>query len=204
MRLFEAPEVRFLHTPEGIATAAAVSVAALVGVFAWARRGGREERKARAAIVASAAGATALGVGVIEVARRQGWMHGAYFNLPTPVQWAFNGPVSLAFYTGWLAGYRALSERAAHPYRAYAAVSAAYVPLALVGGRWELSRGYYQLGNGYKLAYNAALTVPLIWAPVLMYEGLREFMSMRPAPLPPAAPKGYELRKKRQPAAAAR
>ena len=35
MRLYDPPEVRFLHRPEGVATVVALSAAALVGVIAW-------------------------------------------------------------------------------------------------------------------------------------------------------------------------
>jgi hypothetical protein len=191
MRLFDPPEVQFLRTPEGVATMAAVSVAALVGVIAWARRGGQRERQLRGAVVASALGAVALNAGLTELGRAKGWFNGAYFSMPTPVKWAFEGPLTLAFYTAWLAGYRALDEQARHPQRTFVLATAAFVPLALVAGKWELERGYYGLGNGYKLGYNAALTPPMLWAPVLIYEGLGELLSTPYAKTAPVSPRRH-------------
>lgn len=191
MRLFDPPEVRFLRRPEGVATMAAVSVAALVGVIAWARRGGQRERRQRAAIVASAIGAVALDAGITEFGRTKGWFNGAYFTMPTPVRWAFEGPLALAFYTAWLAGYRALDQQARHPQRTFALATAAFVPIALAGGKWEMDRGYFGVGNGYKLGYNALLTPVMLAAPALIYEGLGELLSTPYAPTTPVSPRRH-------------
>jgi hypothetical protein len=191
MRLYDPPEVRFLRSPEGVATMAAVSVAALVGVIAWARRGGKRERLQRTAIVASAVGAVALDAGLTELGRSRGWFNGAYFTMPTPVRWAFEGPLALAFYTAWMAGYRALDLQARHPQRTFALATAAFVPVAMAGAKWEMERGYFGVGNGYKLGYNALLTPAMLASPVLIYEGLRELLATPYAPTTPVSPRRH-------------
>lgn len=191
MRLYDPPEVRFLRTPEGVATVAAVSMAALVGVIAWARRGGQRERSQRTALVASALGAVALNTGLTEIGRAKGWFNGTYFTLPTPVRWAFEGPLSLAFYTAWVAGYRSLDQHARHPQRTFALATAAFVPIALVAGKWEMERGYFGVGNGYKPSYNALLTPAMLAAPALIYEGLGELLSTPYAKTAPVSPRRH-------------
>lgn len=191
MRLYDPPEVQFLRRPEGVATVAAVSMAALVGVIAWARQGGQHERRKRAAVVASALGAVALDAGLTEFGRAKGWFNGAYFTLPTPVKWAFQGPLALAFYTAWGAGYRSLDQHARHPQRTFALATAAFVPVALVAGKWEMERGYFGVGNGYKPGYNALLTPAMLAAPALIYEGLGELLSTPYASTMPVSPRRH-------------
>lgn len=184
MRLREVPEVRFLKSDAGVAVAAAVGVAIVGGLVAWVRRGDRHERRERQAMLAAATGTAAVSVGFVEAARRQGWFGGAYLEAPRVVRLVFEWPVTVGYYTLWLAGYRSLTAGARHPYWIAGVISAGMAPGAIAGGQWELARGYYRLGHGWRLGYNAILTPLLLGMPVLLYEGLRERL---PSPAAPAA-----------------
>lgn len=175
----EAPEVRFFKSGPGVATAIAIGVAAVGGALVWMRRAKGQERREREAVVIAATGASVLGWGFNAVAERRGWIRGGFFELPITTQVAMDLPWSVGFMTAWLAGYRWLTAGSRRPYAIYGAVTAGMAPLALTAGAWEMSRGYFQLGNGWKLGYNAAVTVPLMVAPLVMYEGLKWRLPLR-------------------------
>lgn len=169
----ESPEVRWIKSPAGMATVVGLSVAALVGAVTWVRRAQGEERRDRQAVLASAVGGTALSLGFVELAKRRGWIEGPYVELPMAVQWLWTVPYSIGVFTAWVAGYRWLTEGSRHPWAIGGLVTAGLVPATIVGEKWEIERGYFRLGNGWRIGYNAAAAAPLMLAPVAMYEGLK-------------------------------
>lgn len=169
----KAPEVRWVQTPAGMATMVGASVAALAGAVAWVSRAAGKERRDRQAMLASAAASTVATMGFVELARRHGWIEGAYFELPPAVQWLWTVPYSVATLTAWVAGYRWLAEGSRHPWAIAGVLTAGLVPATIAGEQWEIGRGYYRLGHGWRIGYNAAATVPLMAAPIVLYEGLK-------------------------------
>jgi hypothetical protein len=176
----EAPEVRFFKSNAGLAASVALGALAVGGALAWMRRAkGGQERREREAVLVAAAGASVLNWGFVGLAERRGWVRGGYFELPMATQIMMDLPWSFGFTTAWLAGYRWLTAGARHPYTIYGAVTAGMAPLAIAAGAWEMGRGYYRLGNGWKLGYNAAVTVPLMVVPLAIYEGLKWRLPLR-------------------------
>ncbi|MFN3430429.1 MAG: hypothetical protein ACK46X_10785 [Candidatus Sericytochromatia bacterium] len=175
----EAPEVRFFKSGPGTATAIAIGAAAVAGALVWMRRAKGQERREREAVVIAATGTSVLAWGFDALAERQGWIRGGFFELPITTQVAMSVPWSVGFMTAWLAGYRWLTAGSRRPYAIYGAVAAGFAPLSLTAGAWEMNRGYFQLGNGWKLGYNAAVAVPLMMAPLAMYEGLKWRLPLR-------------------------
>jgi hypothetical protein len=169
----EAPEVRWVQTGPGIATLIGLTAAVTAATVAWVRRARGEERRDRQAMVAAAVGTTAASMALVEVSLRQGWIHGRYFELPKAVQWGFTVPWGVGFYTAWLAGYRWLTENSRHPLAIYGAVTAGLVPFTLLGDQWQIDRGYYQIGNGFRVGYDAAAIVPFMALPLALYEGFK-------------------------------
>ena len=169
----EAPEVRWMKSTAGQAALVGIGVAAAAATIAWVRRAKGEERRERELMLAAAAGGTVVGLGYVVALKQRGLISGGLMDLPSPVLWAYETPVAIGFNTLWLAGMRKLTQGAAHPWWITGLLNAAMAPAVLAVEPWEMKRGYFKMSRDFKVGYNAVATSVMMWAPSLMYEGLK-------------------------------
>jgi hypothetical protein len=163
--------IEFLRSPTGGAVVVAIAVSVLAAVLVWARAPNHAERQLLVGTAAAVTGALAI-IYVIAVAA--GWWMGEYFLLPAFVQAAILLPISLAGCTLWLAAYGWATERSARPLWMQLAISILVIAAVAVAHLLNLGRGAVLVGPGWTIVYEALAGLALLWAPVLIYEALRQ------------------------------
>jgi hypothetical protein len=167
------PEIAFLEGPIGGAVTVALGLAVLAVTIMWARRPGHPDR--RAAVLAATA--TSLLVALITlIAVLMGWWQGAFFQIPLPVAFAIDLPLSIAGYTLWLGLYRWLSRHTRRPFLIYAVGVLIFIPVVLLVDPIQMSRGQFQMGAGYTIWADALVGQLVMLSPVVFYEFLRRRM----------------------------
>jgi hypothetical protein len=167
----------------GMAAMVAMSIGAAAAAVAWVRGATGAEARDRRLMLATATGTAVATTAFVRVATAKGFVKGGLLEMPMPVRLAVDVPYTVGVYTAWLAGYRALSTGSRHPLMIGGLMGVGLGALAMAIEPWELERGYFKLGRGYRVADNAMVSVALGAGPVLVYEGLKR-MAAPPSPSP--------------------
>lgn len=182
---YPASEVRFLASEAGNWTMVAASLAAFAGALWWARR--RPER--RRALGVGVGAAVAL-TGFTALSVQRGWWRGGLLELPLASEAAMFLPLTAAFYTFWIGGYHRLAQRTGHPWLTGVAMTLPVAPLVGAVEPWEMRRGYFAMGHGYRVAYNVAISPLVMGLPLAAFQALqaRARRPQRTPALQPHAP----------------
>jgi hypothetical protein len=163
--------LEFLRSPWGTGVVLVAAGIVLAGLSVWARAREHPERR----LLLSVAGAvTAVLAGVYVLAVAGGWWTGEYFLLPAHLQAAILLPTTLAGCTLWLAGYGWVAERTPRALWVLAAITLLIVAAVAIAHLLNLGQGTILVGPGWTIVYDAIVGLAVLWAPVLVYEALRQ------------------------------
>jgi hypothetical protein len=169
----------------GMAMMVAVACTAAAAAVAWTQSARGAERRDRRLMLGTAAGGAVGTTALMHEVARRGYLTGGLLEVPTPVRFAIDVPYTTGVLTAWLAGYRALATGSRHPLMIGALMGVGLGAMAFAIEPWEMERGYFKLGRGYRVADNAMVSVAFGVAPVLAYEGLKRATKLNtPSPSP--------------------
>ena len=161
------PEIAFLASSFGGSITIAVAIFAFLVALFWARHPGHPDRWAA---ILAATGTSALMGLITALAILAGWWQGAFLQIPLPVAFAIYLPFSIAGYTLWLGLYRWLVRSTRHAFLIYVLVVLLFIPVVLFVDPIQMSRGQFEMGEGYTIWMDALVGQLVMLSPVVFYE----------------------------------